>query len=51
MHLATKIRLQELADLCGMSRYHFLRLFKEAARLSPHKYVTERKFRSRLQVT
>ena len=38
-HLAEPIRLQDLADAVGMSRFHFSRRFAEAAGVSPMEYV------------
>lgn len=38
-HLDRNISLQELADVTGLSAYHFARLFREAAGQTPHQYV------------
>ncbi|MDX3905325.1 MAG: AraC family transcriptional regulator [Pigmentiphaga sp.] len=38
--LAEDISLAELAALCGLSRYHFLRCFKSALGVSPYRYLT-----------
>jgi len=38
--LADDISLAELAALCGLSRYHFLRCFKAALGVSPYRYLT-----------
>lgn len=36
-------RLDELAALAGLSRYHFIRVFRSATGQSPHAYVTTRR--------
>jgi AraC-like DNA-binding protein len=36
----TILSLQNLADLCKMSRFHFLRVFRETVGLPPFEYVT-----------
>lgn len=36
-------RLDDLAALAGLSRYHFIRVFREATGQSPHAYVTTRR--------
>jgi AraC family transcriptional regulator len=33
--------LNELASIANLSKYHFLRLFKKAFRLSPHQYIQQ----------
>ncbi|WP_456771440.1 helix-turn-helix domain-containing protein [Bradyrhizobium sp. USDA 4369] len=38
-HLADSIPLTELAKLCGVSCEHFVRTFKTAVGVSPHRYV------------
>jgi AraC family transcriptional regulator len=38
-HIAANVQLQDLANVCGMSRYHFLRLFKESTGVPPHRYL------------
>jgi len=42
-NLESGLRLQHLAELVGMSRYHFLRCFKRATGLSPLQYVLTRR--------
>jgi AraC-like DNA-binding protein len=42
-NLEAGLRLQQLAELVGMSRYHFLRCFKRATGLSPLQYVLIRR--------
>lgn len=42
-HLAQDISLKTLADLAGVSPFHFLRLFKRTTRLTPHRYLLERR--------
>lgn len=38
-----EIRLDKLAEIACMSRYHFLRLFKQAFRITPHQYQLQRR--------
>jgi len=40
-NLGEAIRLEELARLCNLSRYHFLRKFKNTFGNSPHAYLTK----------
>lgn len=40
-HLSMKIELADLAVLAGMSRFHFLRLFKNTFSVTPHRYVQD----------
>lgn len=42
-NLEAGFRLQHLAELVGMSRYHFLRCFKRATGISPLQYVLARR--------
>jgi AraC family transcriptional regulator len=35
------ISLDELASVCCLSKFHFLRLFKSAFRKTPHQFITE----------
>lgn len=42
-NLEAGLRLQQLAELVGMSRYHFLRCFKRVTGLSPLQYVLTRR--------
>ncbi|WP_187170512.1 AraC family transcriptional regulator [Salidesulfovibrio onnuriiensis] len=37
-NLAEKVTLDRLASVTGLSRYHFLRVFKKATGLPPHRY-------------
>jgi AraC family transcriptional regulator len=39
--LADDLSLEDLASLCGMSKYHFLRCFKASTGNSPMQYLTE----------
>ena len=43
-HLTETISLNALADLTGISRYHFARCFKKTTGLAPHQFVTARRF-------
>ena len=42
-NLERQIGLSELAVLAGLSRWHFLRVFQDAAGTSPHGFVTQRR--------
>jgi AraC family transcriptional regulator len=42
-NLSRKIRLEELANFVGMSRYHFSRLFKKTTSNTPAQYITQRR--------
>ena len=38
-HLAENISLKALANVAGLSVFHFARMFKQSTGMSPHKYV------------
>lgn len=38
-----QVNLSELANVAGLSKYHFLRLFKEQTGLTPHAYILQEK--------
>jgi AraC-like DNA-binding protein len=38
-HLAQKISLDELATLCKLERFHFLKLFKQTVGMTPHAWL------------
>jgi AraC family transcriptional regulator len=38
-NLATEIKLSNLAELVGLSQFHFSRLFKKSMGMSPHQYL------------
>ena len=38
---AEKFTLEELAELCNVSKYHFCRIFKRAMNVTPVQYLTE----------
>jgi len=42
-NLDTKLSLQEVAAVVGLSRYHFLRVFKKATGLPPHVFRTQQR--------
>lgn len=42
-HLDQDIKLADLANLAGISPFHFSRLFKQAIGVSPHRYVLEQR--------
>ncbi len=39
VHLSEKITLEELAALCCLERFHFLKLFKQTVGMTPHAWV------------
>ena len=41
--LADDISLDDLANLCGMTKFHFLRLFKASTNSSPYQYLRDRR--------
>jgi AraC family transcriptional regulator len=41
--LAEEIRLSDLAELLGMSPFHFGRMFKQSLGISPHQYVIQQR--------
>ncbi|MEM9509686.1 MAG: AraC family transcriptional regulator [Cyanobacteria bacterium P01_E01_bin.35] len=42
-HLSQSIKLEDLANYIGISKFHFSRLFKKSLGLSPHKYVIQQR--------
>ncbi|MEU8470173.1 AraC family transcriptional regulator [Streptomyces sp. NPDC029006] len=42
-HLAARITLEDLALQVSLSRYHFLRLFKQTTGMTPHQYLTQQR--------
>jgi AraC-like DNA-binding protein len=38
-HLGEKITLDELASVCGLGRFHFLRQFKQTVGMTPHAWL------------
>ena len=42
-HLNDKISVQTLADIAGLSMYHFARTFKQSEGLTPHDYLVRRR--------
>lgn len=42
-HIAEDISLDRLARVAGVSRFHFIRLFKDSVGLTPHAYLIERR--------
>ncbi|MDY6902815.1 MAG: AraC family transcriptional regulator [Cyanobacteriota bacterium] len=42
-NIATEIKLSDLANLAGISQYHFSRLFKKSLGISPNKYVIKQR--------
>lgn len=41
--IATRITLVDLADMCGISQFRFMRAFKAETGFNPHQYVIERR--------
>ncbi len=41
--LAEDIKLADLAELLGMSPFHFGRMFKQSTGISPHQYVIQQR--------
>jgi len=44
--LATDLSLAELSAYIGMSKYHFLRTFKQTTGMTPHQYILGRRLRA-----
>lgn len=42
-HLAEDISVKALAELAGLSPFHFVRVFKQTTGLTPHRYLLERR--------
>lgn len=42
-HLDRSIKLADLADVAGMSQFHFSRLFKQSMGSSPHQYILQQR--------
>jgi len=42
-HLDREIKLADLAQLLGMSQFHFSRLFKQSLGISPHQYLLQQR--------
>ncbi len=42
-HLADRISLEALAEIAGVSRFHFARQFQQAMGISPHQYVIQQR--------
>lgn len=42
-HLASDLELADLAQQAGVSRFHFLRLFKGSFGITPHRYVLDQR--------
>jgi len=40
-NLKNKITIEKLADIAGYSKYHFLRIFNEAVKLTPGRLYTQ----------
>ncbi len=44
-HFAEKVTVEELAAHCGVSVYHFIRLFKQTQNCTPHEYIVSVRLR------
>jgi AraC-like DNA-binding protein/quercetin dioxygenase-like cupin family protein len=44
-HAHEELTLQQLAAHCGLSAYHYLRLFAQALRVTPHQYLVRSRLR------
>ena len=42
-HLSQSIKLEDLSNHAGISKFHFSRLFKKSMGVSPHKYVMQQR--------
>lgn len=42
-HIGEDIRLNDLASLCGLSKYHFCRQFKKITGQTPHQHIIQRR--------
>ncbi len=49
-HLEGDVDLASLAEISGVSRFHFARMFKQSTGLSPHQYVTKVRVRKSLEM-
>jgi AraC family transcriptional regulator len=45
-HLRENVRLDDLAALVNVSKYHFVRMFAQATGLTPYRYLTRLRMRS-----
>lgn len=44
-HCHRKIHMQDVAKVCGLSEYHFMRLFRQAFECSPYQYLLQQRLR------
>lgn len=49
-NLAKPITVDELAKICGYSRWHFAKIFHEAAGMTPSDFIMEQKLTAALQI-
>jgi AraC-like DNA-binding protein len=45
-HAGHELNLQQLAAHCGLSAYHYLRLFAQALGVTPHQYLVRSRLRA-----
>ena len=49
-HLDREITLNELATMVDMSKYYFLRLFKQSMGITPHQYLIKQRMKKAKQL-
>jgi len=49
-HLDEKISIDDLAEVAGLSSFHFARAFKHSQGVSPHAYIVQRRIERTLQL-
>ncbi|NEQ46736.1 MAG: helix-turn-helix transcriptional regulator [Leptolyngbya sp. SIOISBB] len=49
-HLNQSIKLADLAEVAGISQFHFSRLFKQSMGMTPHQYLTQQRIEQAKQL-
>ncbi len=49
-HLDQSIKLADLAEVAGISQFHFSRLFKQSMGMTPHQYLTQQRIEQAQQL-
>jgi transcriptional regulator GlxA family with amidase domain len=49
-HLNKNISVQMLADIAGLSMYHFTRVFKQSEGVTPHLYLIQRRIKRAMEL-
>ncbi|MEM6432673.1 MAG: AraC family transcriptional regulator [Cyanobacteria bacterium P01_D01_bin.115] len=49
-HLDQSIKLADLAEVAGISQFHFSRLFKQSTGMTPHQYLTQQRIEQAKQL-